>query len=288
SKDPKIREWAREWAREVGQTSERARTTVWTRVEVDLSAEIPASAVECYSATARTDGQDNSPAVEAHTASHTSRPQDRSIQSSSAASHGSTQHVDSPRTPSAPPPRAIALGNGRLHLSNILSHPPAQRDYPPSLSSIDPHHVQAVPPPAPSSSEEAVGYVAARASLNESLPETGSDKTPSTQIPDPEQSPRPRSPGRSRLTPQLLDWGSEVGRIREMMSELEERKTRKTRILKEAQELQQKKEEAVAVVVQLEAESQEARKRMSAASQEADEFEDEVKNRTAILLGSVS
>ncbi|KAK3614553.1 hypothetical protein LTR56_027176 [Elasticomyces elasticus] len=288
SKDPKIREWAREWAREVGQTSERARTTVWTRVEVDLPAEIPASAVECYSATARTDGQDNGPAVEAHTASHTSRPQDRSMQSSSAASHGSTQHVDSPRTPSAPPPRAIALGNGRLHLSNILSHLPAQPDYPPSLSSIDPHHVQAVPPPAPCSSEEAVGYVAARASLNESLPETGSDKTPSTQVPDPEQSPRPRSPGQSRLTPQLLDWGSEVGRIREMMSQLEERKTRKTRIFKEAQELQHKKEEAVAVAVQLEADVQEARKRMNAASQEAEEFENEVKKRTAILLGSVS
>ncbi|KAK3615676.1 hypothetical protein LTR56_026451 [Elasticomyces elasticus] len=143
-----------------------------------------------------------------------------------------------------------------------------------------------VPPPPPSSSEKAVGYIAARASLNETLPETGSDKTPSTQTPDPEQSPRPRSPGHSRLTPQLLDWGSEVGRIREMMSQLEERKTRKTRIFKEAQELQHKKEEAVALAVQLEADVQEARKRVNAASQEAEEFENEVKKRTAILLGS--
>ncbi|KAK4901052.1 hypothetical protein LTR49_027345 [Elasticomyces elasticus] len=288
SKDPKIREWAREWAREGGHTSERARTTVWTRAEVDLPAEIPASTVECYSAPARTDGQDSSPAVEAHTASHTSRPQDRSLQSSSAASRGSTQHVDSPRTPSAPSPKALALGNGRLHLSNILSHPPAQPDYPPRLSGIDPQHVQMVPPPLPSSSDEVIAYVAARASLNETLPVTGSDKIPSTQTPDPEQSPRPRSPGHSRLTPQLLDWGSEVGRIREMMSQLEERKTKKTTIFEEAQELQQKKEEAVALAVQLEADVQEARKRMSAASQEAEEFENEVKKRTAGLLGSVS
>ncbi|KAK4906168.1 hypothetical protein LTR49_024654 [Elasticomyces elasticus] len=288
SKDPKIREWAREWAREGGHTPERARTTVWTRAEVDLPAEVPASTVECYSATARTDGQDNDPAVQAPTGYHISRPQDRSVQSSSAASRGSTQHVDSPRTPSAPPPRALALGNGRLHLSNILSHPPAHPDHPPSISGIDSHHVQVVPPPPPSSSEEAFGYAAAGASLNETLPATGSDKTPSTQTPDPEHSPRPRSPGHSRLAPQLLDWGSEVGRIREMMSQLEERKTRKMTISKEAQELQQKKEEAVAVAVQLEAELQEARKRMSAASQEAEEFENEVKQRTAILLGSVS
>ncbi|KAK3613162.1 hypothetical protein LTR22_028275, partial [Elasticomyces elasticus] len=288
SKDPKFREWAREWAREGGHTPERARTTVWTRAEVDLPAEVPASTVECYSATARTDGQDNDPAVQAPTGYHISRPQDRSVQSSSAASRGSTQHVDSPRTPSAPPPRALALGNGRLHLSNILSHPPAHPDHPPSISGIDSHHVQVVPPPPPSSSEEAFGYAAAGASLNETLPATGSDKTPSTQTPDPEHSPRPRSPGHSRLAPQLLDWGSEVGRIREMMSQLEERKTRKMTISKEAQELQQKKEEAVAVAVQLEAELQEARKRMSAASQEAEEFENEVKQRTAILLGSVS
>ncbi|KAK5705819.1 GTP-binding protein Rho1 [Elasticomyces elasticus] len=287
SKDPKIREWAREWAREGGHTSERARTTVWTRAEVDLPAEVPAFTVECYSATARTDGQDDGPAVEAHTASHTSRPQDRSLQSSSAGSRGSTQHVSSPRTPSAPPPlRGLALGNGQLHLSNILSHPPAHPDYPPSISGIDSHHVQMVPPPPPSSSEEAVGYIPAGASLNETLPETTSDKTQSTQTPDPEQSPRPESLGHSRLTPQLLDWGSEVGRIREMMSQLEERKTRKTTIFKEAQELQQKKEEAVAVAVQLEADVQEARKRMNAASQEAEEFENEVKKRTAMLLGS--
>ncbi|KAK4888688.1 hypothetical protein LTR49_028832, partial [Elasticomyces elasticus] len=135
-------------------------------------------------------------------------------------------------------------------------------------------------------SDEAAAYVVARASLNETLPETGSDKAPPTQTPDPEQSPRPRSPGQSRLTPQLLDWGSEVGRIREVMSQLEERKTRKTRIFKEAQELQQKKEEAVAVAVQLEADVQEAGKRMNAASQEAEEFENEVKKRTVILLGS--
>ncbi|KAK5673910.1 hypothetical protein LTS10_013316 [Elasticomyces elasticus] len=72
------------------------------------------------------------------------------------------------------------------------------------------------------------------------------------------------------------------------MSQLEERKTRKTTISREAQELQQKKEEAVDVAVQLEAELQEAMKRMSAASQEDEEFENEVKQRTAILLGSVS
>ncbi|KAK5711314.1 hypothetical protein LTR17_018485 [Elasticomyces elasticus] len=235
-----------------------------------------------------TDGQDNGPAVQAPTGYHTSRPQERSLQSSSAGSRGSTQHVDSPRTPSAPPPRALALGNGRLHLSNILSHPPAHPDHPPSISGIDSYHVQTVPPPPPSSSEGAIGHVAARASLNETLPETGSDKTPSTQTPDPEQSPRPGSPEHLRVTPQLLDWGSEVGRIREMMSQLEERKTRKTTIYKEAQELEQKKEEAVAVVVQLEAEVQEARKRTSAASQEAEKVENEVKKRTAILLGSVS
>ncbi|KAK5736198.1 hypothetical protein LTS12_026242, partial [Elasticomyces elasticus] len=86
----------------------------------------------------------------------------------------------------------------------------------------------------------------------------------------------------------LLDWGSEVGRITEMMSELEERKTRKTTIFKEAQELQQNKEEAVVVAVQLEADVQEARKRMNAVSQEAEDFENEIKKRTAILLGSVS
>ncbi|KAK3626685.1 hypothetical protein LTR22_023070, partial [Elasticomyces elasticus] len=289
SKDPKIREWAREWAREGGHTSETARSTVWTRAEVDLPAEVPASTVECYSATARTDGQDDGPAVEAHTASHTSRAQDRSLQSSSAGSRGSTQHVSSPRTQSAPPPlRGLALGNGQLHLSNILSHPPAHPGYPPSISGIDSHHVQMVSPPVPSSSEEAVGNIPAGASLNETLPETRSDKTQSTQTPDPKQSPRPESLGHSRLTPQLLDWGSEVGRIREMMSQLEGRKTRKTTIFKEAQELQQKKEEAVAVTVQLEADVQEARKRMNAASQEAEEFENEVKKRTAILLGSVS
>ncbi|KAK3614848.1 hypothetical protein LTR56_026976 [Elasticomyces elasticus] len=288
SKDPKIREWAREWAREGGHTSERARTIVWTRAEVDLPAEVPASTVECYLATARTDSQDNGPAVQAHTAIHTSRLQDRSLQSSNTGSRGSTQHIDSPRTPSAPPPRALALGNGQLHLSNILSHPPPHPDHPPSISGIDSHQVQVVPPPLPSSSEEAVEHIAARASLNETLPKTGSDKTQSTQTPDPEQSPRPRSPGNPRLTPQLLDWGSEVGRIREMMSQLEERKMRKTTISREAQELQQKKEEAVAVAVQLEAEVKEARKRVTAASQEAEEFENEVKKRTAILLGSVS
>ncbi|KAK3614465.1 hypothetical protein LTR22_027769, partial [Elasticomyces elasticus] len=105
----------------------------------------------------------------------------------------------------------------------------------------------------------------------------GPDKAPSTKTPDPEQSPRPRSPENPRLTPQLLDWGTEVGRIREMMLQLEARKTRKTTISKEAQELQQKKEDAVAVVVQLAAEVQEARKRVNAASQEAEEFENEVK-----------
>ncbi|KAK3614482.1 hypothetical protein LTR22_027765 [Elasticomyces elasticus] len=72
------------------------------------------------------------------------------------------------------------------------------------------------------------------------------------------------------------------------MSQLEERKTRKTMIFKEAQELQHKKEEAVALAMQLEADVQEAKKRMNAASQEAEEFENEVKKRTAILLGSVS
>ncbi|KAK5673986.1 hypothetical protein LTS10_013245 [Elasticomyces elasticus] len=71
------------------------------------------------------------------------------------------------------------------------------------------------------------------------------------------------------------------------MSQLKERKTRKTTISKEAQELQRKKE-AAAVAVQLEADVHEARKRMSAASQEAEEFDDEVKKRTAILLGSMS
>ncbi|KAK3618627.1 hypothetical protein LTR22_026311, partial [Elasticomyces elasticus] len=100
----------------------------------------------------------------------------------------------------------------------------------------------------------------------------GPDKVLPTETADLEQSPRPRSPENPRLTPQLLDWGTEVGRIREMMLQLEARKTRKTTISKEAQELQQKKEDAVAVVVQLEAEVQEARKRVSAASQEAEEL----------------
>ncbi|KAK4892871.1 hypothetical protein LTR49_028554, partial [Elasticomyces elasticus] len=84
-------------------------------------------------------------------------------------------------------------------------------------------------------------------------------------------------PGHSRLTPQLLDWGSEVGRIREISAKVEESKTRKTTIFKDAQELQQKKEEAGAVAVQLEAQVQEARKRICAASREAEEFESEVK-----------
>ncbi|KAK3613290.1 hypothetical protein LTR56_027972, partial [Elasticomyces elasticus] len=95
-------------------------------------------------------------------------------------------------------------------------------------------------------------------------------------------------PGHSRLTPQLLDWGSEVGRIREISAKVEESKTRKTTIFKDAQELQQKKEEAGAVAVQLEAQVQEAGIRICAASREAEEFESEVKKRSAIFLGSVS
>ncbi|KAK5711501.1 hypothetical protein LTR17_018376 [Elasticomyces elasticus] len=260
----------------------------WRLAEVDLPAEVPASAVECYPATARTDGQDNGYKGQAHTTSHISRPQDQSLQSISAASRGATQHDNGPCTASAPSPRGLALGNGRVHPPNILSHPPPRSNHPPSISGSNSHHLQGLPPPPPSSSEDAVGDIAARASPIETLPETGFEKTPSIQTPDPEQLATPGCAGHSRLAPQLLDWGSEVGRIREMVSQLEERKTRKMTISKEAQELQQKKEEAVAVAVQLEEELQEAMKRISAASQEAEEFENEVKQRTAILLGSVS
>ncbi|KAK3614045.1 hypothetical protein LTR56_027514 [Elasticomyces elasticus] len=79
-----------------------------------------------------------------------------------------------------------------------------------------------------------------------------------------------------------------IARIKEMMLQLEEMKARTTTISKEAQESKQKKDGAVALAAQLEAEVQEAKNRISAAAfQESEESETKVKKRTATLLGTV-